>query len=66
MPVGCGAGHHGPGGWVRGQTLVLPVCVCVCVGGGGGVLFITLHGLKIGCLLIMTIDCHDDILCHII
>ena len=39
MPVGCGAGYHGPGGWVRGRTLVcVCVCVCVCGGGGGGVI----------------------------
>ena len=25
MPVGCGDGQHGPGGWVGGRTLVLPV-----------------------------------------
>ena len=24
MPVGCGGGHHGPGGWVGGRTLVWP------------------------------------------
>ena len=29
MPVGCGGGKHGPGGWVEGRTLLLP-------GGGGG------------------------------
>ena len=30
MPVGCGGGKHGPGGWVGGRTLLLP--------GGGGVI----------------------------
>ena len=51
MPVGCGGGHHGPGGWVGGRTLVWP---------GRGVLLICPFNdlTKVASLLWHNMLCH--------